>query len=148
VGTVLLARPHPEIRPHMETFLKGLGFAPRGLASLDELPAKSTGLAGVVISTAVKATLAESYPEVFAAVFERFPNLPVMFATLGGVEAMRHNLEHMLRRHVEDARVVVPDDGLSKVGRREVFVLVTKADITDAERLLLAKPMVRRFFGG
>ena len=89
-GRVLLARPHDFVVESMRTFLTRNGFEPLPVTTDEELlPALRQPLAGAVISTAVISTVKASVSEVYRAIRQAKPSLPLALASLAGFEAMR-----------------------------------------------------------
>src|SRR5438552_2276016 len=102
---VILGRPHPMIVESMKEFMKRNGYEPFPLSKIGDLKnIPHTGkIHGAVISTAVESVVKESYIEVFQEIRKLYPEIPVLFATIGKVEGMAKILSMTLSKIVPDS---------------------------------------------
>jgi hypothetical protein len=133
---VLLARPHAFIVAEMRPFLERSGYQPTRLESLDDMhPGKLGTFSGAIISTAVVSSIAAKPAEVFAALRQHYPSLPVMFAGLTGFDSTLPTIQRIVR-DVHPGATILPFNGstqqYARLGERDVFLFLNKEDIANA----------------
>lgn len=146
---VLLARPSLFIVNEMKPFIELTGYEPRPLRNLEILDKISQEqVAGTVISTAINSDVKESMEEVISRIRSRFPNMPVVLATLVDFEHLIKALrlkESAFGNPVNFLDLQRAENKLTLDSKREVLVL-HKSDIDTDEKRKSAASVVKRFF--
>lgn len=139
---VLLARPHAFIVAEMRPFLERNGYQPVKLESIADMhPGKLGSFSGAIISTAVVSSIAAKPAEVFAALRNSYPSLPVMFAGLTGFDSTLSTIQRIVH-DVHPGSTILPFNAKAeahpRLGERDVFLFLNKDDIASAasERIL------------
>jgi len=145
---VLLARPHDFVVETMLEFLTRNGFeAVPVTRDEDLLPELEQPLHGAVISTAVVSSVHASVRDVYQAVRAAKPTLPLAFASLAGVDAMRGLAQSELGKQAEALSfldVVEASSGHAHLGAGDTVLCLPRDVLTDpklgplADRLLTA----------
>lgn len=143
---VLLARPHTFIVAEMRPFLERGGYQPTRLESLDDMRTGKLGsFSGAIISTAVVSSIAAKPAEVFAALRQHYPALPVMFAGLTDFDATLPTLQRIVQ-DVHSGATILPFDSRAEnhpgLGGRDVFLFLNKEDLAGSA----AENILRRHF--
>ena len=148
---VLLARPHFFIVAEMRPFLEKAGFAPSKLETLADLGGETHGfLSGAVISTAVVSSVGASVEEVFSAVRAKYPRLPILFAGLLDFPTMKSAVERYVKSHHADAEILpiaAQTESHPGLGKKSVFLVLTKENLASEEARALAQRVLRKHFG-
>jgi hypothetical protein len=143
---VLLARPHAFIVAEMRPFLERSGYQPTRLENLDDMhPGKLGSFSGAIISTAVVSSIPAKAAEVFAALRQHYPSLPVIFAGLTEFDSTLPSLQRIVHA-LHPAASILPFDSSSenhpRLGERDVFLFLNKEDIASSA----AESILRRHF--
>lgn len=143
---VLLARPHAFIVAEMRPFLERTGYLPTRLESLDDLdPGKLGSFSGAIISTAVVSSIPAKPAEVFAALRQHYPSLPVIFAGLTEFESTLPTIQRIVHE-LHPAATILPfndkTEAHQRLGGRDVFLFLNKEDIAGSA----AENILRRHF--
>ncbi len=148
---VILARPHPFIAKHMTKFLTDNGYTPHPIKHTKELALLPPDqVKGAVISTSVISDVEEGYEDVFHKIRDRYPGLPIMFATLGNPADMILPLERALGSNDFSPTVVeVKFEAVQdrRLGNEDLIVLIHKNCLTTEKGLDMTAKMVKSHFG-
>jgi hypothetical protein len=143
---VLLARPHAFIVAEMRPFLERTGYQPGKLESLDEMDQGKLGsFSGAIISTAVVSSIPAKPAEVFTALRQHYPSLPVIFAGLtefGSTLATIQRIVHGLHPGAAILPFNAGTENHPHLGERDVFLFLIKEDISGSA----AESILRRHF--
>ena len=133
----------------MRPFLEQNGFAARKLASLPELRSNVAGLSGAIISLAVESPVKETVETVFTELRKAAPKVPVLFAAMLTLDAMKGALRRLARSKEIEATILgidVTNDGHADLGKPDTFLYLCNADFsTPAKRALAAKIIQQHF---
>lgn len=105
---------------------------------------------GTVISTSVVSSAGDSYLDVFQGIRAKYPDMPIIFATLGRIEDMIKPISHAISTETDPAKVIVVSPataGDPSLGTKNTFMLVHKNDLIEPERIKLASKMIDAHFG-
>ena len=148
---VLLARPHPFIARHMKKFLEDNGYRPLPIADLSELDTVPVGdVKAAVISTSLVSDVEDSYADVFNEIRSKFPQLPVLFATLGNPEDMIGLITHTLESDDLKPQVLeVKFESVAdrRLGKADTFVLIHKNCLTTDKGINMLTKMFKSHLG-
>ena len=131
---VLLARPNPFIVDEMKGFLENCGYEPVPIKDLNELGGfPEDEVAGAVVSTTVISSVHESAEGVVEALRQRFPSIPVTFASMLAEEDIEDMLKHKLEKVSSSPNVLSVKKGLldHTLGAPDTFLVVTQDDLKD-----------------
>lgn len=146
----LLARPHTFIVSEMRPFLEKSGFAPSKLDSLGDLQHGNVGtFNGAVISTAVISSVNASAEEVFTALRQRNPKLPVLFAGLTEFSMMKSTVERIVGKihpNAEILPIAASTENHPGLGKENVFLVLRKEDLAAGAPSELAERILRKHF--
>ncbi|MCH8837398.1 MAG: hypothetical protein IIA60_06300 [Candidatus Marinimicrobia bacterium] len=148
---VILARPHPFIARHMKKFLEEHGYRPLPIKALSELDAVPAGeVKAAVISTSLVSDVEESYADVFNQIRSKFPDLPVLFATLGNPDDMIGPIAHSLasvdlKPNVLEVKLESVAD--RRLGQADTFILVHKNCLTTDKGIDMLTKMFKAHLG-
>ena len=149
---VVLARPHPFIAEHMKKFLSEQGYTPlpiQQITELEGLAAQGT-VVGAVISTSLTSVSGESYVDDFRHLRDKYPDMRVMFATLGNPEDMLRPIARAISSDSLDAHVLevkAANQHDPSIGAKDTFLLVHKNCVAKPESIRMTAAMVGRHFG-
>lgn len=148
---VILARPHPFIAQHMKKFLVDLGYTPFPIQGPDDLKnlTNTQAIKGAIISTSLTSESGESYVDDFKHLREKFPDLPIMFATLGKIDDMLKPVSHAIAAEAAGAKVIeVNADNLNHpgLGTKDIFLLVHKDGVANADTIPVTAQMLAKHF--
>lgn len=146
---VLLARPHPFVVTEMKPFLEQNGFAANKLDHLAELPLKSAGLSGAIISLAVESSVKESVEKVFEELRHVSPKLPVLFVGMLDFAAMKGVLRRLAKSRETEATLLGMDatsENHPGLGKPDAFLYLSNGDLATPERRALATRIIKRHF--
>lgn len=147
--TILLARPHPFIVTEMKPFLEQTGFSVRKLAIMAELPSSVAGLSGAIISLAVESSVNETVEAVFTELRRVSPNVPVLFAAMLTLDAMKGVLRRLAKGNGIEATILGIDlasIGHPDLGKPNTFLYMSNGDLVTPEKRALAAKIIQRHF--
>ncbi|NMM27768.1 MAG: hypothetical protein HHJ12_10895 [Glaciimonas sp.] len=147
--TVLLARPHPFIIAEMKPLLEYCGYAAAKLENLADLAVQAKSSAGVVISLAVSSSLGETAAEVFIRLRQGVPRIPVLFAAMLPLDKALSSLERLAKQTGVQATILgvaAGNENAVALGKPETFLYISKDDLTEAPRRVIASRMIQRHF--
>lgn len=148
---VILARPHPFIARHMKKFLEDHGYRPLPIKALSELDAVPVGdVKAAVISTSLISDVEGSYADVFNEIRSKFPDLPVLFATMGNPDDMIGPITNTLAS--DDLKPLVVEVKFESVadrrlGQTDTFILIHKNCLTTDKGIDMLSKMFRSHLG-
>jgi len=133
---VLLARPHAFIVAEMRPFLERNGYQPTRLEILDDMhPGKLGSFTGAIISTAVVSSIPAKAAEVFAALRQHYPALPVIFAGLTEFDTTLPSIQRIVHA-LHPGAAILPFEASTenhpRLGERDVFLFLNKSDIAGS----------------
>lgn len=148
---IILARPHPFIAKHMKEFLIDQGYTPFPIQAPEDLGniTNTQNVKGAIISTSLTSASGESYVDDFNHLRDKFPELPIMFATLGNIEDMLKPVTHSITAIDGDANVVEVNSANvdhSGLGSKNTYFLVHKDGVANEDAMpVTAKIMAKHF---
>lgn len=149
---VLLARPHPMIVTEMRRFLEENDYEPLPLSELLEKPREDPrAITGGVISTSLTSKVREPVEEVARRLREWYPDLPLVFATIGERQVMARALARKLRSAIGtlgvlDALEVRESD--ERLGRPDHVLLLHRDDLVVSAGSSEIPLVVKRHLAG
>ena len=131
---ILLARPHPFIVSEMAPFLQQQGFSFNRLPQLDALDDELVKADAAVISLALSSPLPQSAEDILAAIRQRQPELPIVFASLLPLERVQKNILHLMQQHHSSAAIAAAGQmvGAAQPGQAATALYFCKDDLADA----------------
>ncbi len=147
---IILGRPHPMIVESMKEFMERNGYEPFAISKIQDLKnIPHTGkVHGAVISTAVKSVVKESYIEVFQEIRKLYPDLPVLFATIGNAESMAKILSLTLSKIIKDSVLYIADHNtqLNNLNLKKTFLIINRENINAPEYKEISDNILKTFF--
>jgi predicted RND superfamily exporter protein len=126
-----LARPNQIIVNYMRSLVLKTGCDPHPIQDLEEIYKIEESLIGaIVISTSVSSVVKQDYLEVLKEVLDKFPNKPVVLATLSSAES----LEKVVSRSLLDwgvHRKLSDTDSSQSLSAKLHIQVISKKDLTD-----------------
>lgn len=144
---ILLARPHPFIATTMTPFLEAQGFEVHRLTGISTLSRDVVGANGVVISLALRSSLAASAEDVFVAVRHVAPMVPIAFAAMLDCEAAVPGIRRVVQSRVRTPTVWCVGDPAIRAGIADAFLYIGKRDLDDPVGHAEVIRSVTRHFG-
>lgn len=133
---ILLARPHPFIVSEMVPFLQQNKIQAQKLEHLSELAAKLNHSKAAVISLALSSPLAASAEEVLAAIKQRSPRMPLVFASMLPLERVQKQLLQILQPYFNSPVILGVDTriGLAEPTLANTVLYFSKDDLADLQK--------------
>lgn len=131
---ILLARPHPFIVSEMAPFLQEQGFSFSRLPQLDALDTELAKADVAVISLALSSPLPQTPEALLAAIWQRNPRMPVVFASLLPLGRVQKNILHLMQQHHSTVAIASAGEmvGSALPGQAATALYFCKDDLSDA----------------
>lgn len=147
--TILLARPHPFIATEMRPLLESLGYQIKKPELLADLDSMAHGASGAVVSLAISSPIGETAEAVVRRLGTVSDKLPLIFTSMLPFEQARQNLARLAQTLQMSVSLLGVEDAMantSKLGKREVFVYLSKEDIAEPTRRRLTEKLISQHF--
>ncbi|GHG60713.1 hypothetical protein GCM10010919_04380 [Alishewanella longhuensis] len=133
---ILLARPHPFIVSEMVPFLQQNKIQAQKLEQLSELDTKLNQSKAAVISLALSSPLAATAEEVLAAIKQRAPRMPLVFASMLPLERVQKQLLQILQPYFNSPVLLAVDTrvGVAEPTSTNTVLYFSKADLADMQK--------------
>lgn len=146
---VLLARPHPFIVAEMKPFFEAGGYTANKLENMTDLLMQEKNSVGAVISLAISSSVGVSAFDVFSQLRRDAPRTPVLFAAMLDFDASKNNLTRLAEQSGIQATIlgmVACNESASALGKPDTFLYISKDDLADPARRVIASRMIQRHF--
>ncbi|MBC3885913.1 hypothetical protein [Undibacterium griseum] len=147
--SILLARPHPFIVAEMKPFLESSGYSVTKLESMTDLEVQAKNSVGVVISMAVSSSLGKSAAETLTQLRQEVSHAPVMFASILSFDESIAGLKRLADHVGVQATILgvsAKNEYSAALGKPDTFLYISKDDLADSTRRMIASHMVQRHF--
>jgi hypothetical protein len=137
---IVLARPNQIIVNYMRSLVLKTGCDPHPIQDLEEIYKIEESLIGaIVISTSVSSVVKQDYLEVLKEVLDKFPNKPVVLATLSSTTSLEKIVSRKLKEWGIVRGIIGTDSNITLRNHQQIQV-ITKKDLSEkstAEKALL-----------
>ena len=147
---VILARPNTFILKSMKQLLKDCNCIPTPINRLSMLNEfNSNQVSGVVVSTAVISSVGEDLEVVIKAVAERYTGVPILMASMIGLDKIKDVIDLKLKKMDLDFTLISAKDAYESgpVNPKNQIIVLEKKDISDEEKYPITLNKIRKYFG-
>jgi hypothetical protein len=109
----------------------------------------SNQVSGVVVSTAVISSVGEDLEVVIKAVAERYTGVPILMASMIGLDKIKDVIDLKLKKMDLDFTLISAKDAYESgpVNPKNQIIVLEKKDISDEEKYPITLNKIRKYFG-